>query len=386
MTVSFPTLLPGATLGILGNGQLGRMLALAARHMGYRVHVFGPDHDSPTGQVADHEVTADYSDLEAVRQFARGVDVITFEFENVPSATSAAAAAHAPVRPDGRVLHITQDRLREKTFLSGNGFPVAPFRAVQDPADLEQAVLDLGVPGVLKTARFGYDGKGQQKLESPSDVPVAYAGLGGGPGVYEAWVCYDLEISVIAARTADGQFAAFPAFENHHHRHILDLSLCPARIPPALAQEAMMLARGILEALDVVGLLTVEMFVTPSGRLLVNELAPRTHNSGHLTLDAGHTSQFEQQLRAVCGLPLGNPALMQPAAMANLLGDVWVERGGTPDWSAALEDPHVKLHLYGKSDPRPGRKMGHLTATADSPEEALQRVRAARQRLVSTHR
>lgn len=375
-------ILPGAVVGVLGSGQLGRMFAIAARELGYRVHVYSPDDDTPAGQIGDVEHVASYEDLDRVRDFARRVDVVTFEFENVPSATSRAAAEVALVRPAGEVLHITQQRLREKTFLAARGFPVTPFRRVVTREDLEAAVMELGLPGVLKTASFGYDGKGQQKLRAATEVPAAWAGLGGAEGIYEAFVDFAKEASVVAARTRDGQFAAFPVFENSHAHHILDVSFAPADLPPGLAGQAVELARGILEALEVVGLLTVELFVTRDGRLLVNELAPRTHNSGHLTLDACVTSQFEQQLRAVCGLPLGATDLVRPAAMANLLGDVWLAAGGQPRWAAALADPQVKLHLYGKAEPRAGRKMGHLTATAPTVAEAVRRVTEARRRLV----
>ncbi len=375
-------ILPGATLGVLGSGQLGRMFTIAARRLGYRVDIFSPDSDTPAGQVGDVEVVSPYEDLDRVRAFARAVSVVTFEFENVPSATSRAAAEVVPVRPAGEVLHITQQRLREKTFLGAHGFPVTPFRRITTLAELEAAARDLGLPAVLKTASFGYDGKGQQKLRSVAELPEAFAALAGAEGIYEAFVDFSKEVSVIAARTSDGGFAAFPVFENAHADHILDVTFAPAAIPEAMADEAVRLARGILEALDVVGLLTVELFVTRDGRLLVNELAPRTHNSGHLTLDACVTCQFEQQLRAVCGLPLGSTELRRPAAMANLLGDIWIAAGGEPDWSAALSDPRVKLHLYGKASPRKGRKMGHLTATGATVEEAVQRVRAARARLV----
>ncbi|MBN8249036.1 MAG: 5-(carboxyamino)imidazole ribonucleotide synthase [Verrucomicrobia bacterium] len=375
-------ILPGAAVGVLGSGQLGRMFALAARQMGYRVHVYSPDSDTPAGQVGDVEVAAAYEDLDRVRAFARGVSVVTFEFENVPSATSRAAAEVVPVRPDGHVLHLTQQRLREKTFLQDGGFPVTPFRAIRSAADLESAVRDLGLPGVLKTANFGYDGKGQQTLRPGADLAAAFAALSGTEGIYEAFVEFEQEVSVIAARGLDGHTAVFPVFGNSHARHILDLTVCPAPIPPSLAAEAMAMARGILESLQVVGLLTVELFVTRDGRLLVNELAPRPHNSGHLTLDACVTSQFEQQLRAVCGLPLGATDLRRPVAMANLLGDVWEDAGGVPDWSAALADPEVRLHLYGKAEARRGRKMGHLTATADTLEEAVRKVRDARRHLL----
>lgn len=375
-------ILPGATLGVLGSGQLGRMFTIAARQLGYRVHIYSPDSDTPAGQVGDLEVAAPYEDLGQVRDFARQVSVVTFEFENVPSATSHAAAEIVPVRPDGEVLHVTQHRLREKTFLERHGFPVTPFRRIASLAELEAAALDLGLPAVLKTASFGYDGKGQRKLASLEELPAAFAGLGGAEGIYEAFVDFEKEVSVVAARTGNGEFRAFPVFENTHARHILDVTFAPAEITTRLAREAEDLARGILDALKVVGLLTVELFVTRDGRLLVNELAPRTHNSGHLTIDACVTSQFEQQLRAVCNLPLGDTALRQPAAMANLLGDVWLAAGGVPDWAAALRDPLVKLHLYGKAEPRAGRKMGHLTATGATVAEAVQRVREARGRLV----
>jgi 5-(carboxyamino)imidazole ribonucleotide synthase len=309
------------------------------------------------------------------------VNVVTFEFENVPSASTSAVAEFAPVRPDGRVLHITQNRLREKTFLEGHGFPVTPFRRVATLEELQQAARELGLPAVLKTADFGYDGKGQTKLTAPEQLPTAWQSLRGAEGIFEAFVSFEKEISVVGARTIRGEFAAFPVFENAHANHILDVTFAPAAIEPALAREAIALASGILHQLDVVGLLTVEMFVTTTGKLLVNELAPRTHNSGHLTIDACATSQFEQQVRAVCGLPLGLTEMRHPAAaMANLLGHLWA--GGEPRWPAALQDPALKLHLYGKAQPREGRKMGHLTTTGASPEDCVARVRAARERLI----
>ncbi len=369
-------ILPGATIGVLGSGQLGRMLALAARRMGYRVATFSPDRDSPTGQVADRELVAAYDDLDAIVEFGRAVAVVTFEFENIPAATVEALAAVRAVHPSGAVLYTTQNRLREKTFLTRAGFPVVPFRAVHSAADLAAALAALGTPAVLKTAGFGYDGKGQARIDRPEDAADALAALGGQPAVLEAFVDFATEVSVVAARTAAGAVVDYGVIENTHVHHILDVSVAPARVPPALATEAAALARGVLEALDVVGVLCVEFFVTRDGRLLVNELAPRPHNSGHLTVDACVTSQFEQQLRAVCGLPLGAPTQVRPAAMANLLGDLWAER--PPDWAAACAFPAVKLHLYGKAVPRPGRKMGHLTALADTPETARAQVLAAR--------
>ena len=370
-------ILPGATLGVLGSGQLGRMFAIAARRMGYRVATLSPDDDTPTGQVADVEVNAAYDDLDAVRAFARGVSVVTFEFENVPAATAAAAAAFAPVRPGGDVLHVTQHRLREKGFLVRHGFPVAPHRAVRSVDELHRAVADLGCPAVLKTAGWGYDGKGQVMVRAAADAAAAWAALATDEAVLEALIDFEREVSVVAARGADGSFAHWGVIENDHHHHILDTSVAPAAVDGRTAAEAVAIAEGVLEQLGVLGVLCVEFFLCRDGSLLVNELAPRPHNSGHLTVDACVTSQFEQQVRTACGLPLGSTRLLRPAAMANLLGDVW--SAGEPDWAAGLAaGGDVKLHLYGKADPRRGRKMGHLTATGDTAAEALRVVRAAR--------
>lgn len=373
-------ILPGSTVGVLGSGQLGRMFTIAARRMGYRVITFSPDTDTPTGQVADEEIVAAYEDLDRVRDFARRVDVVTFEFENVPAATAAAAAEHAPVRPGGQVLHITQHRLREKTFLATNGFPVVPFRRVDSAEALAGAMREIGPAGVLKTAGFGYDGKGQVKLNADTDLPAAWNTLKTQEAVLEAFIDFEREVSVVAARGADGSFAHWGVVENQHRNHILDLTIAPADLPPAVQEEAVRIARDVLEALKVVGVLCVEFFLQRDGRLLINELAPRPHNSGHFTFDASETSQFEQQLRAVCGLPLGRTTLLRPAAMANLLGDLWAD--GEPNWAAALARPGVKLHLYGKASARPGRKMGHLTAMADTPEAAARAAIEARQALL----
>jgi 5-(carboxyamino)imidazole ribonucleotide synthase len=371
--------LPGATVGVLGSGQLGRMFAIAARRMGYRVHTFSPDADTPTGQVADLEVIAPYDDLDEVRRFAAGVSVVTFEFENVPAPTAQAAAEHAPVRPRGEVLHTTQHRIREKTFLTDAGLPLTPFRTILNSDDLTRAVADLGCPSILKTADFGYDGKGQVRVTSPEQAASAWASIGNVPAVLEAFIAFDCEVSVVAARGADGSYADWGVIENRHHNHILDLSIAPAAVSDAVLREAREITRAVLEKLDVVGVLCVEFFVESSGRLLINELAPRPHNSGHLTFDASVTSQFEQQLRAVCGLPLGSTELLRPAAMANLLGDIWSHH--EPNWLAALAHSDVKLHLYGKLAPRAGRKMGHLTALAPRPETALDLVQSARNAL-----
>lgn len=370
---------PGSTIGVLGSGQLGRMFAIAARRMGYRVHTLSPDEDTPTGQVADVEVRAEYGDLDAVRAFAARVDAVTFEFENVPSASIEACAALVPVHPRAEVLHTTQHRVREKTFLAQNGFPCAAFRHVRSLAELEDAAGGIGLPAVLKTAGFGYDGKGQRVVRSMEELPSAWAAIGGVEAVLEQFVDFECELSVVAARDQQGRFAHFPVCLNTHERHILDVTLAPAPVEPRVAAQAVEIARGILETLDVVGVLCIEMFLARDGRLLVNELAPRPHNSGHYTFDACVTSQFEQQLRAVCGLPLGSTEQMRPAAMANLLGDLWI--AGEPHWHRAAAFPEVKIHLYGKSEPRPGRKMGHLTALCPSVEQARQRVLAAREAL-----
>ena len=379
MTIKNQPIFPGQTLGVLGSGQLGRMFTIAARQMGYRVHTLSPADDTPTGQVADLEINTNYDNLDTVRKFARDVAVVTFEFENVPAPTAAAAAEFAPVRPAGEVLHVTQHRLREKTFLSTNGFPVTPFRPVRSANELHEALRDLGHPAILKTAGWGYDGKGQFRINSPEDSDRAWTSLKTDEAVLEALVDFDREVSVVAARGVDGSFAHWGVIENDHRNHILDISTAPARIDARLHRQATDIARAVLDKLEVIGVLCVEFFVTRNGELLINELAPRPHNSGHLTIDACVTSQFEQQVRAVCNLPLGNTHQHSPAAMANLLGDVWSK--GEPNWRAALEIPSVKLHLYGKHDPRPGRKMGHLTALGATVEEARQRVIEARARL-----
>ena len=380
MSETFKPVLPGASIGVLGSGQLGRMFAIAARRMGYRVHTYSPGYDTPTGQVADLEVDGPYEDLDAVTRFAAGVAVVTFEFENVPAATAAAAAKAAAVRPSGEVLHVTQHRLREKTYLAQHGFPVTPYRAVRSLAELEAGLVELGYPALLKTAGWGYDGKGQVRIAGPGEAAAAWQTLAAsGEAVLEAFVHYEREVSVVAARGHDGQVVDFGVIENHHVGGILDISLAPARISAACERRAREITRAVLEALGVVGVLCVEFFALPGGELLINELAPRPHNSGHLTFDACVTSQFEQQLRAVCGLPLGATDLLRPAAMANLMGEQW--QRGEPRWAEALALPDVKLHLYGKSDPRPGRKMGHLTALGASAEAAAQRVNEARSRL-----
>ena len=368
--------LPGATIGVLGSGQLGRMLALEARRMGYRVHTLSPGVDTPTGQVADLEVSADYDDLDAIRAFARGVDVMTFEFENVSTDAADAAAELVPVRPSGAALHITQQRAREKGFLADRGYPVTPFAKAQSRDELAVGLGLVSLPAIIKTAAFGYDGKGQHRVDRIEDGERVWGLIGHQEAIIESVVDFRHEISVVAARGLDGEFAHYGATENLHRHHILDLSVSPARVPREIADEAVHLTHRVLDDLAYVGVLCVEFFVTRDGRLLVNEIAPRPHNSGHLTIDACVTSQFEQQVRAVCGLPLGDTTQVKPAAMVNLLGDLWVD--GEPDWAAALAMPDVKLHLYGKSDPRVGRKMGHITALGDSVDEAAAKALAAR--------
>ncbi len=370
------TILPNSTIGVFGSGQLGRMFAIEARKMGYRVHTFSPESDTPTGQVADVETSASYDDLLEVRTFAQSVDVVTFEFENVPAATVETAAEFVDVFPKGEILHTTQNRLREKTFLSSNGYPVTPFRHIRSLDDLKNAIDELGTPSVLKTAGFGYDGKGQSKIKTADDIEAAFAYLNGHDAVLEAFVDFEKEVSVVCARDQAGNFAHYGVIENEHSSHILDVSFAPAVVSESAFIEAIEISRSVAETLDYVGTLCVEFFLTKDEKLLINELAPRPHNSGHLTFDACITSQFEQQLRAVCGLPLGSTEYLRPAAMANLLGDIW--QNGEPNWATALADSNTKLHLYGKLEPRIGRKMGHITAVAETATAASRTVRHAR--------
>jgi 5-(carboxyamino)imidazole ribonucleotide synthase len=359
---------PGATIGVLGGGQLGRMFGIAARRLGYRVHTYEASPDSPAGQISDREFTGSYTDEAAIAEFVDSVDVITFEFENIPATVIDRIATKKPIRPRSEVLHICQNREREKNFLRASGYPVAPFSVVGSEDELKAGLEELGCPAVLKTANFGYDGKGQQKIGTAGDAD--FTPFLGGRAVLERWVDFQCEISVIAARGADGALRTFPPAENVHSRHILDYSVIPARLPDRIQREASEIARSIAVDLDVVGLIAAEFFVTTEGKLLVNELAPRPHNSGHYTFDACITSQFEQQLRAVCGHPFGSTELLVPTVMVNLLGDLWKD-GKPPDWSAVLAQPRAKLHLYGKLEGRPGRKMGHYCVLGPTLEEAL---------------
>jgi 5-(carboxyamino)imidazole ribonucleotide synthase len=380
---------PGATLGVMGGGQLGAMFAMAAKRMGYRVEAFSDSADCPAAHHCDRVHVGAYDDPAALVAMARGLDVLTFEFENVSAAPLRALAGVVPVRPAPEVLFTTQERGREKAFLVREGFACAPHRLVRSREELHAAVAAVGLPAVVKTAAFGYDGKGQQKLDAsdgPQEIDAAWNALAGsvarqeddGDGglVLEGWIDFQCEISVVAARGLDGSTAVFAPTRNHHRHHILDISSVPAGLPDAVLDSARQMAAAVLEKLDVVGVACVEFFVTRDGRVLVNEIAPRPHNSGHLTIAACETSQFEQQVRAICGLPLGSPRQLAPAAMANLLGDCW--KNGEPDWAAALAVPGVSLLLYGKGEPRPGRKMGHLTALADSVDEAIANVTLAR--------
>ncbi|MGH9201701.1 MAG: 5-(carboxyamino)imidazole ribonucleotide synthase [Vicinamibacterales bacterium] len=371
---------PGAALGVLGGGPLGRMFAIAARRMGYRVHTFSPEEDTPTGQVADVEVTASYDDVDALRAFAGQVAVVTFEFEHVPTEAVDAVEALAPVRPSVVALHTTQLRTREKTFLADRGFPTAPFAPAATLDELSDAVALIGTPAIVKTAAFGYDGKGQHVIKTAADVEAIWAAIGHQEAVVEKLVSLQTELSVIAARGLDGHIVEYPVFENRRHNHILDLATAPALVPRAIAEQAFEITRAVLEELRYVGVLCIEFFLDSHGQLMVNGLVPRPHNSGHLTFDAAVTSQFEQQVRAICGLPLGSTELLRPAAMVNLMGDLWMN--GEPDWAAACRVSDVKLHLYGKSSPQRGSKMGHLTAMGRSVQEAESRVIAARGALI----
>lgn len=375
-------ILPGQTLGILGGGQLGRMLAQAAQSLGFRVHVFEPAGPCPAGAVANKEVNAGYEDTAALTAFALECDVVTYEFENIPSAPLAAIAPLVPLHPRADVLHITQNRQREKAWLRAQGIPHARYAEALD-GDLVPAVADVGLPCVVKTADFGYDGKGQMKLASAADLERAVATFRGRRCVVERWVEFACEVSVIVARSTTGEARAFPVAENIHTHHILDFSLVPARIGAATARTAEALALAIAGKLGVVGLIAVEMFVTRDGEVLVNELAPRPHNSGHWSLDGCETSQFEQHVRAVCGLPLGDVAVREPSVMVNILGDAWFARGEgpaagdarrEPNWAAILAAPRAKLHLYGKTEPRRGRKMGHFTVRDTTVAAALARA------------
>lgn len=371
-------ILPGATLGILGGGQLGKMFAVAAQTLGYRVAVLDPDPDCPARGVCHRHIVAEYDDQAGLAELRDTCAAVTTEFENVPAASLRYLAESIVVRPDAHAVSISQNRATEKQFLRDAGFATARFAVVDEAGALPRALEQIGFPAILKTATFGYDGKGQYRIASVEDAQHAFADAGQRSCVIEEQVALTLEISVVLARSSSGALAAFPVAENIHANGILDMSLIPARIDPQLAAQAADIAERIAKTLDYVGVMAVEFFVLEGGQLLVNEIAPRPHNSGHFTLDACVTSQFEQQVRALCDLPLGVPALIQPAVMVNLLGDLWQPE---PDWAALLEAPALKLHLYGKTEPRHGRKMGHFTCSATQLEAALTQAQSVRRRL-----
>jgi 5-(carboxyamino)imidazole ribonucleotide synthase len=362
---------PDAMLGMLGGGQLGRMFTLAAHSMGYRVTVLDPDPLSPAGAIADVHLKAAYQDVEALQQLADSCEAVTTEFENVPADSLRWLAKHCAVRPAGDAVAIAQDRIREKAFVRACGIEVAPYAVIEKAADLDAAPAAL-FPGILKRARFGYDGKGQARVANAAEAKQAFAEMGAESCVLEQRIALKCEISAVVARGADGRGRGFPVAENRHRNGILDVSIVPARVTPALAQRAEQWALKIAEALGYCGVLAVEFFVTESGELLVNEMAPRPHNSGHFTIDACMTSQFEQQVRTLCGLPLGDTRLMSPVVMVNLLGEAWQQ--GTPQWERVLNMSDAKLHLYGKHEARGGRKMGHYTVLDHSADAALQKA------------
>jgi len=373
---------PGSTIGIIGGGQLGRMLAIAARQMDYKTVVLDPDSNCPAGQVADRVIRSEYSDMKASSELAVLADVVTYEFENVDADSVSSAEKHKPVRPTSSVLRTTQNRLREKKALMEAGIAVANFRKVDSLRDLEDAASVLGYPMVLKTAIEGYDGKGQSIIYGEHDLAISYDQLNARNVelIVEQFVSFKAEVSTICARTADGMTAIFDPSENIHRNHILDTSIVPARIDESVADKARIIATNIAEKLDVIGLIAVEMFVTQENDILVNELAPRPHNSGHYTMDGCDTSQFEQLVRVLAGMPITLPKLHSPTVMVNLLGEIWEDTGGNPDWQRALEMPGVSLHLYGKSAARVGRKMGHINVVAETVEEALYIAVEARER------
>lgn len=372
-------ILPGSTIGMLGGGQLGRMFTIAARTMGYEVIVLDPDTESPAGKLATDHVCANYDDQTALDYIAKTCDAVTTEFENVPASTLEALSAACPVRPGAQAVTITQDRVHEKTFLRDNGFPTAPFAVIHSLDDLQQGIKQVSTPAILKVSRFGYDGKGQFSINAASDAEDGWKVLQGEASVLEQRVPLDIEVSVVLARGLDGEVVTYPVAENVHEGGILDVSVVPARIDDALANQVIDMAKQIAAALDYVGVMAVEFFVS-NGEILVNEIAPRPHNSGHYTLDACVTDQFEQQVRAVCGLPLGDTTQLTPVVMINILGDIW-HNGKSPDWNKLLDHPNIKLHLYGKREARPGRKMGHYNVVACTIDEALQLAKSTQESL-----
>ena len=345
---------PGSTIGIIGGGQLGRMTAVAAAELGFKTHIFTPEQNSPASEVAEQTTVAPYDDEDALKEFAAGVDVITFEFENVPAASVKLLAGLKPVRPGWQCLEIAQDRIREKTFAESLGIKTAPWAGVNGADELNAAIKTIGTPAILKTTRLGYDGKGQVRINPGDDAKQAWAELGSDAAILEGFVDFQMEVSVICARSIDGSIKSFDVVQNHHINGILGTTIAPADISDELSARAIETAEKIATAMELVGLLAVEMFIGPGGDILVNEMAPRPHNSGHWTQDGCTTSQFEQFVRAVCGLSLGSPERHSDAVMKNLIG------ADANDWEKIIADPENKLHLYGKSEARPGRKMGHV--------------------------
>ena len=346
---------PGSTIGIVGGGQLGRMLASAAAAMGYKTHIYTPEKDAPASQVATKTTIGAYQDATALRAFGQSVDVVTFEFENVPSETLDMLGEVVSVRPGPTVLHTTRNRIREKDFITGCNIGTAPYRAIRSREDLMEAVAVLKAPAILKTTELGYDGKGQVLIKDAEEALSAWQHLAAHEAIYEGFVDFTREASVIVARGLEGEIQCYPLVENHHKHHILHRTIAPAEASDAMQKDAENIARTLAERINLVGIMAVEMFITQSGQLLVNELAPRPHNSGHWTLDASATSQFEQQIRAICGWSLGDTTPLAPSEMINLLGDDWLS------WPRYARDKHAHIHLYGKTESRPGRKMGHVT-------------------------
>lgn len=346
---------PGATIGIIGGGQLGRMMAIAAARLGYRTHVFTPETDSPAQQVCSQTTIAAYDDVAALKAFAESVAVVTYEFENIPHASLKLLEEAVQVSPSAAILRLSQNRVREKSMLNKNGIATAPWKRATNPQELEAARAELGAPGVLKTAEMGYDGKGQIRIEADTDPAIAWQKLLTEEAVYEAFINFECEVSVIVARNEMSGCVAYPTVQNIHRNHILQTTIAPAPIDKAIRRQAIEIAKSIAEAVDLRGILAVEMFVTREGDVLVNELAPRPHNSGHWTIDACVTSQFEQSIRAICGLPLGSTRRLYNAVMRNLVGDE------VHQWYDYLQEPNTKVHLYGKKEVREGRKMGHIT-------------------------
>ena len=374
-------ILPGATIGILGGGQLGRMTGMAARSLGYDVHVLDPDPDCPAKAIASRTITARFDDADAAADLARDCDVVTLEIEQIARPSLEAVSALAPLRPRAEAVFTVQDRIRQRSWLDTHGFPVGAYRAVSTAEECAAAVTALG-PSICKAPMGGYDGRGQVRVKTAQEGHAAWSALGSGRVIVEQFLDLDVELSVLVARREDGESATYPPSVNHHVNGVLDWAITPGGLPTSVAQHARQVAHAIAETMGIVGLLAVELFLTKDGRLLVNELAPRPHNTYHHSERGHSTSQFEQLVRAVCGLPLGRVDLVTPAAIANLLGDLWVE-GELPHFAESLAVPDVRLHLYGKATARPGRKMGHFSAIAPTAQDALERVLDARHRLAT---